>query len=196
MPITYDRLAPTYDRALGPLERWFLNNLRQEAIAALPKDGRILELGAGTGLNFVLYDSSTRIVATEPSTEMLRRAAEKSTTNNVTVVQSRAESLPFENQSFDAALATLVLCSVASPVQVFKELERVVRPGGTISLVEHVRPTGILGPLFDLLNLFTVPLIDDHVNRRTAETAQLSGLKVTNVRKVGFGIINVITGVV
>lgn len=196
MPITYDRLAPTYDRALGPLERWFLNNLRQEAIAALPKDGRILELGAGTGLNFVHYDSSTRIVATEPSTEMLRRAAEKSTTNNVTVVQSRAESLPFENQSFDAALATLVLCSVASPVQVFKELERVVRPGGTISLVEHVRPTGILGPLFDLLNLFTVPLIDDHVNRRTAETAQLSGLKVTNVRKVGFGIINVITGVV
>jgi ubiquinone/menaquinone biosynthesis C-methylase UbiE len=189
----YDRLAANYDKAIGPLERWFLHRLRQEAISALPVGGRVLELGAGTGLNFSLYERTLNGVATEPSTEMLRIAATKPKPDTLQLVQSCAERLPFESGSFDAALATLVICSVQSPEQVFAELRRVVRPGGTISLLEHVRPDGLLGPLFDLLNLLTVPLADDHFNRQTCELARRSGLKITNVRKVGLGIINVIT---
>ena len=189
----YDRIAPRYDSAIRPLEKWFLQRLREEAIAALPKNARILELGAGTGQNFPIYDSSKRVVATEPSTEMLRRAATKSRSCSLQLIQSCAELLPFENACFDAALATLVMCSVQSPEHVFAELQRVVRPGGNISLLEHVRPGGLLGPLFDLLNLLTVPLVDDHFNRRTADIAQRAGLKITKVRKVGLGIINVIT---
>lgn len=192
----YDRLAANYDQALRPLERWFLANLRKEAIEALPIRGRILELGAGTGLNFGFYDHTTRVMATEPSTEMLRRAREKQRQATISLVQSCGERLPFASGSFDGALATLVLCSVQSPEQVFGELLRVVRPGGTISLVEHVRPGGLLGALFDLLSLITVPLLNDHLNRRTAEVAKKSGLKVTSVRKVGLGIIKVITCVV
>jgi ubiquinone/menaquinone biosynthesis C-methylase UbiE len=192
----YDRIAPKYDTAIRPLERWFLLRLRQEAIAALPIGGRVLELGSGTGQNFGLYGQTLRGVATEPSTEMLRIAATKSKPDSLKLVQSCAERLPFDTGSFDAALATLVLCSVQSPEEVFAELRRVVRPGGTISLLEHVRPDGLLGPLFDLLNLLTVPLVDDHFNRQTAELARRSGLRITNVRKVGLGIINVITCVV
>lgn len=189
----YDRIAPRYDSAIRPLEKWFLRRLREEAIAALPNNGRILELGAGTGQNFALYESSKRVVATEPSTEMLRIAATKSKSCSLNLIQSCAERLPFENGSFDAALATLVMCSVQSPEVVFAELRRVVRPGGTISLLEHVRPGGLLGPAFDLINRLTVPLVDDHFNRRTSDTAQNAGLTITKVRKVGFGIINVIT---
>ena len=193
MPANYDQIAPRYDKSIAPLERWFLTNLRREAIAALPSDARILELGAGTGMNFAHYDPKMRGVATEPSTEMIRIAATKPRPGRLSLAQNCAERLPFENQSFDAAIATLVMCSVKSPEVVFGELRRVVRPAGTISLVEHVRPDGLLGYFFDLLNVLTVRIADDHFNRRTVELAGAAGLKVTKRRKVGFGIINVIT---
>src|SRR5436190_23099384 len=103
----YDNLAPNYDKVIQPLERWFLNGLRKEAVAALPVDSRVLEIGAGTGQNFVLYERSSRGVATEPSAEMLRIATTKERPRDWTIVQSCAEALPFEVHSFDAAIATL-----------------------------------------------------------------------------------------
>jgi len=196
MPANYDQIAPRYDKSIAPLERWFLTNLRREAIAALPSDARILELGAGTGMNFAHYDPKMRGVATEPSTEMIRIAATKPRPGRLSLAQNCAERLPFEDASFDAALATLVMCSVQSPEQVFAELQRVVCRGGTISMLEHVRPDGLLGPAFDLLNVLTVPLVSDHFNRRTADLAEQAGLKVIKVRKVGLGILNVITCIV
>lgn len=65
-------------------------------------------------------------------------------------------------------------------------------PGGKIILLEHVRPKGLLGYAFDLLNIFTVALIDDHFNRNTARLAENAGLKVLEVREKAFGIINLI----
>jgi ubiquinone/menaquinone biosynthesis C-methylase UbiE len=195
MPTRYDRLAYRYDAALSPLERRFLRKLRKEVIAALPNQGRILEIGAGTGANFVFYDSASKVVATEPSREMIRIAKVK-TEQNIRLLQSYGERLPFKNETFNAALATLVMCSVQSPEQVFAELKRVVRPGGVIALLEHVRPSGVLGVLFDALNLITVPLMDDHINRRTVDVARRAGLKVTKVRRVAWGIVNIITCVV
>ena len=195
MPTRYDRHAYRYDAALSPFERRFLRKLRKEVIAALPNQGRILEIGAGTGANFVFYDSASKVVATEPSREMIRIAKAK-TEQNIRLLQSYGERLPFKNETFNAALATLVMCSVQSPEQVFAELKRVVRPGGVIALLEHVRPSGVLGVLFDALNLITVPLMDDHVNRRTVDVAGRAGLKVTKVRRVAWGIVNIITCVV
>ena len=189
---TYDRIAPRYDRAVRPLDRWFLARLRANTLHYLPEGARVLEIGAGTGLNFVFYPTNSLGVASEPSGEMLRLAAEKDRPEKVRLVQSCAEQLPFKNNSFDAAFATLVLCSVAHPDTAFDELRRVVKPGGTVLLLEHVRPNGLLGPVFDLLNLITVPLFDDHLNRRTAEDAEAAGLKVVKVEKSLLGIINLI----
>ena len=190
---TYDEVAPHYDAAIRPLERWFLARLRSTTLSYLPTDARILEIGAGTGLNFVYYPDNALGVATEPSKEMLALAARKHRPAGVQLLQSCAEALPFRNRSFDAALASLVFCSVPSPADVFQELRRVVRPGGTVLLLEHVRPHGLLGPLFDLLNLLTVPLFDDHFNRRTADEARAAGLQVLKVEKSLLGIINLIT---
>lgn len=110
----------------------------------------------------------------------------------VQLLQNRAEDLPFEDDSFDGAFATLVFCSVESPARGFAELRRVVRPGGTVVLLEHVRPGGILGPLFDLLNVLTVRLFDDHVNRRTAKLVSEAGLEVVSVKSRLFGVVNLI----
>jgi len=196
MLFSYDRLAPHYDSKIAPLERKFLERLRREAIEALPAGDGILELGAGTGLNFQFYHPHTHGVATEPSTQMLRIAVQKEKPQGLCLVQSCGEHLPFADGSFDSALATLVMCSVKSPDLVFGELQRVVKTGGHISLLEHVRPEGILGLAFDLGNLMTVPLFGDHLNRRTVELARGAGLKVTSVNKTGWGIINLITCVV
>lgn len=192
MPRTYDDIAPHYDKAMRPLNRWFLSRLRAATLRHIPENARVLELGAGTGLNFVFYPPSARGVATEPSTEMLRLASAKEKPANVRLIQSCAEHLPFKNNSFDAAFATLVFCSLAQPAEAFAELRRVVRSGGTVVLLEHVRPGGLLGPVFELLNLITVPLFDDHFNRRTAQDAQANGLEVVNVERSLLGIINVI----
>ncbi|MBV9959558.1 MAG: SAM-dependent methyltransferase, partial [Acidobacteria bacterium] len=85
-----------------------------------------------------------------------------------------------------------VFCSVTSPQKSFAELRRVVRAGGTIALLEHVRPKGLLGYLFDGLSVVTVRLFDDHFNRRTAEEARRAGLRVTKVERHALGIINLI----
>ncbi|MDQ1707308.1 MAG: hypothetical protein QOJ88_519 [Pyrinomonadaceae bacterium] len=190
---TYDEIAPHYDRAIRPLERWFLARLRETAFRYLPADARVLEIGAGTGLNFVFYPDNAFGVATEPSGGMLRVAREKDRPDRLRLVQNSAEQLPFRDQVFDAAFASLVFCSLAQPLAAFAELRRVVKPGGTVILLEHVRPANLLGPAFDLLNVFTVRLFHDHFNRRTAAVAQASGLELVKVQRSFCGIINLIT---
>lgn len=123
---------------------------------------------------------------------MILRARARSRPVGVHLVQNYAEQLPFPDASFDAACATLVFCSVASPAAAFAELRRVVRPGGTIVLLEHVRPTGLLGYVFDLINVFTVPLFEDHFNRRTSEAARRAGLRTLRLERRALGIINII----
>lgn len=187
----YDKLAKGYDRALAPFEKRFLNRWREETLSFLPADSRILEIGAGTGANFPFYPKRTRAAAaSEISFEMLALARLKTT--NIQLVQADAETLPFAANSFDAAFATLVLCSVPKPENAFAELKRVVREGGKIVLLEHVRPAGPLGIAFDFLNIFTVRLIEDHFNRETAKLAEDSGLKILEVKQKAFGIVNLI----
>jgi ubiquinone/menaquinone biosynthesis C-methylase UbiE len=195
-PPIYDSFAPHYDRALRPLERLLLRRLRAAAFRKLPAGDnriRLLEIGAGTGLNFAHYPPGAHGAATELSREMLRLAAHKPRPAGVRLVQASAEALPFADGSFDAACAALVFCSVASPPRAFAELRRVVRAGGRIVLLEHVRPSGLLlGRLFDALNYCTVRLCQDHFNRRTATLAESAGLRFVSVERHALGIIQII----
>jgi ubiquinone/menaquinone biosynthesis C-methylase UbiE len=191
-PAVYDRLASHYDRAFAPLGRWFLARLRAQTLALLPEDSLVLEVGAGTGLNFPFYPRGAHGVASELSCEMLKRAREKNRPASLHLVQTNAEQLPFPDASFDAAFATLVFCSIPSPQKAFSELRRVVRPHGTIALLEHVRPKGILGWFFDALSILTVALFDDHFNRRTADEARRAGFQLLKVERRMMGIINII----
>jgi ubiquinone/menaquinone biosynthesis C-methylase UbiE len=190
MPAVYDKLASYYDRAFAPLERRFLGRMRAETLALLPIDAVTLELGAGTGANFEFYPATRQAIASELSIKMIEIARGKA--GPIALVQADAQNLPFPANHFDAAFATLVFCSIPSPDLAFAELIRTVKSGGRVVLLEHVRPAGLLGYFFDLLNVVTVALVDDHFNRRTADTAESSGLKIIEIRRRLFGIVNLI----
>lgn len=190
MSAVYDKFAKYYDRAFAPLERLGLSRMRREAISMLPRDSAVLEIGCGTGANFEFYPPSQIAVSSELSIGMLHQARPKRSENHL--IQADAQSLPFDENEFDAAFATLVFCSIPHPEIAFAELRRVLRHGGKLVLLEHVRPDGILGPAFDLLNKATVAIADDYFNRRTALIAESTGFKIVEVRKKLAGIVNLI----
>ncbi|MDF3291825.1 MULTISPECIES: class I SAM-dependent methyltransferase [Streptomyces] len=124
-------------------ERLELARHRRELLAGL--SGRVIEIGAGSGANFRHYPAAVcEVVATEPE-RLLRRAAADAASRvevPVDVVPAAAEALPVKSEAFDAAVACLVLCSVRDQRRALAELRRVVRPGGELRLLEHVRSTG------------------------------------------------------
>lgn len=188
----YDRLAAAYDRAMRPLERRLVARLRARAFAEVGEVARLVEVGAGTGANFAHYPRGAQGACVDLSAEMLKVARGKARPESFALVEARAEALPFADATFDAAVATLVFCSVESPQKSFAELRRVVRAGGRVVLVEHVRPPGALGYLFDVLTPLTARLLDDHFNRRTADEARRAGLRVVRVDSHARGIVQLI----
>ncbi|MGD9590322.1 MAG: class I SAM-dependent methyltransferase [Pyrinomonadaceae bacterium] len=188
MPAVYDKYAGNYDRCFAPLERLGLAEWRREALGLIPAGSRILELGCGAGANFAFYPLSPLAVSSELSIKMLEVAKPKLATNHL--VQADAQSLPFGEDEFDSAFATLVFCSIPDPSLAFAEARRVLRPGGQLVLLEHVRPPGLLGPLFDGINKISRPLFDDHFNRETLSIALDSGFKAKKVVRKLLGVVN------
>ena len=137
----YGRIfAAMYDRMMAGTEKAGLSERRHELLAQA--SGRVLEIGAGTGVNLAHYtDAVTELVLTEPEEPMAKRLEEKAAASGrpMTVVRAPAESLPFPDDSFDTAVCTLVLCTVRDPEQALAELERVLKPGGRLLFLEHVR---------------------------------------------------------
>jgi ubiquinone/menaquinone biosynthesis C-methylase UbiE len=140
MPIYDSIFASQYDRFLAAAERDGLGARREELLAGAR--GRVLEIGAGTGLNLDYYpDSLERLVLTEPSEAMAKRLKDRVSASplNPEVVIAPGEELPFEDDSFDSVVSTLVLCTVPDPVETLAEIHRVLAPGGELLLLEHVR---------------------------------------------------------
>ena len=109
----------------------------------LPIEGEVLEIGFGTGLNLPFYGNVDELYALEPSTEIYHLAAERvlHTPFHVKHIQSSAEKLPFADASLDHIVSTWTLCSVANVDQALAEIYRVLKPTGTLHVVEHVKNT-------------------------------------------------------
>ena len=128
--------AALYDRMLAAAEDAGLRERRRELLAQAR--GRVLEIGAGTGLNAQHYtDAVTDLVFCEPEEPMARRLRERVSRGRV--VSAPAEALPFDDASFDTVVSTLVLCTVRDPEAALAEIRRVLAPGGRLLLLEHVR---------------------------------------------------------
>ena len=130
----YDRLTARVDRKGGTEHR---RRLVEQA------DGDVLEVGAGTGMNFGHYRKAARVVALEPGPGM-RARAERAVVRAavpIEVVDGDGMNLPFPDESFDTVVFGLVLCTIPDPDRALAEARRVLRPGGTLRFYEHVRAT-------------------------------------------------------
>lgn len=130
-----------YDAGMALLERTGLGRWR-EWLARGTAAGRVLDLGCGTGRNLPLFPRAARVVGVDPCRETLRKAARRAP--GVPLVCARAEALPFRDGVFDTVVSGLVFCSVSDPARGFAESGRVLRAGGRLRMLEHVRAEGRL----------------------------------------------------
>jgi ubiquinone/menaquinone biosynthesis C-methylase UbiE len=141
--------ARLYIRQSGQAERLGLAARRAQLLDGLA--GKVIEVGAGNGLNFAHYPAAvTEVSAVEPEPHLREHAdaAAREAPIPVTVVDAVAEELPFADGSFDAAVASLVLCSVVDVVAALAELHRVLRSGGELRFLEHIAsPSPVLRAL-------------------------------------------------
>jgi ubiquinone/menaquinone biosynthesis C-methylase UbiE len=184
---TWGRLFATlYDRGLKSTEEAGLRQMRRELLAGA--GGRVLELGAGTGLNLGLYPNAVEeLLLVEPDPHMAKRLRLKLAQSKraATVVEAPAERLPFEDASLDTAVATLVLCTVPDPAAALAEVARVLKPGGQLLFVEHVRANDPgLARWQDRLEKPWRFLGDGcHCNRDTLATISASSLQLEAVKR-------------
>lgn len=139
----WDRaFASIYDRMTAESERAGMSDKRHDLVA--DARGDTLELGAGTGLNLRHYPPAvSRLVLAEPSrfmaAKLRERVAREAGGRRVEVVEAGGEALPFADDEFDTAVLTLVLCTIDNPAAALREIARVLRPGGRLLFLEHVR---------------------------------------------------------
>jgi ubiquinone/menaquinone biosynthesis C-methylase UbiE len=177
------RVAPALDREGGA-------DHRRRLLERL--SGRVVEVGAGNGRNFAHYPPEvTSVLAVEPE-PYLRRLATRSAEAApvpVRVVAGVAEALPATDAEFDAAVASLVLCSVRDPRATLAELRRVVRPGGELRFYEHVAAeTGGLRRLQRVLDATVWPLLIGgcHAGRDTVGAIESAGFHVERLDRFRF----------
>lgn len=183
---TWGRLfAASYDRMLRGAEEGGLQEMRRELLVRA--SGRTIDLGAGTGVNLGLFSEGvSELVMAEPDPHMLKQLRAKAAgRGGVEVVQASAQALPFADDSFDTAVFTLVLCTVPDPAAALGEAARVLKPGGKLLFIEHVRAEEAdLARWQDRLEKPWRFLGDGcHCNRDTVATIEASPLKLEQVEQ-------------
>ena len=159
----------------------------------------ILELGVGVGANWDYLPRTADYVGIEPDEAMLLRAQRRAQTlgRAMPVEQARAEELPFDDAQFDTVLVTLTLCSVQEPARALAEAKRVLKPGGSLVFVEHVRPKGRVGGwLADRMTPAWRRIgAGCHPNRNTAEAIAAAGFQIEAIDQVSLHALPMIAGI-
>jgi ubiquinone/menaquinone biosynthesis C-methylase UbiE len=174
--------AAMYDRLIASEERRFLGQVRRE-IAGGAK-GRVLEIGAGTGLNLPHYRDGAEVTATEPDPYMLERAQQRlrELGSAAGLRQASAEELPFGDDSFDTVVGTLVMCTIPRPDRALAEVRRVLKPGGEYRFYEHVRYDHTFGAFWQDLVLPAWRWFGAgcHPNRDTGSLIRQAGFEIVH----------------
>ena len=175
--------ALTYDRQMARTEKAQLGALRRSLLAAA--SGDVLEIGGGTGANLPFYrPEAGSLTITEPETAMVRRLERRAREQapQAKILRAPAEDLPFEDGTFDVAVSTLVLCGVSDQPRALRQLRRVLRPGGQLLFMEHVRSGDPrLARHQDRMNWMCQLVVCCDCNRPTLTSIEEAGFTVTDV---------------
>lgn len=173
-----------YDAIMRPLEAKLLCELRQALVKSA--QGDVLEIGIGTGVNLPYYnpDDINRIIGVDIRlTDNIKRIKD----DRLSLLETSAEKLPFEDNSFDTVVATLVLCSVGDVKTALSEIKRVLKPLGKYIFIEHILPekTGIAWVFTRINPLWSRFTYGCNLNRRTDILIQKGGFSSVSIRKKG-----------
>jgi ubiquinone/menaquinone biosynthesis C-methylase UbiE len=180
----FDRLSRLMEKEVG--------KHRRELLAGL--SGRVVEIGAGNGMNFRHYPTTVaQVVALEPE-PYLRSKAERAARDApvpVSVRDGAADPLPLEDDSFDTAIASLVLCTVPDPDRALAELRRVLKPGGELRFLEHVRSDqprkARIQERLDRSGIWPRVGGGCHCARDTVAAIQAAGFNIERIQSLNFG---------
>jgi ubiquinone/menaquinone biosynthesis C-methylase UbiE len=185
------RFARMYFKASERAEQRGATEHRRRLLEGL--HGRVLELGAGNGLNFAHYPPTvTEVVAIEPEPTLRAAAKEAAATADVSVTfrEGTADALPLADGEMDAAVASLVLCSVPDQAHALAELHRVIRPGGELRFYEHViancQPMRSLLQVADRSGLWPKIAGGCHPARDTGAAIEAAGFEIESQERFGF----------
>lgn len=185
MSIRTTIFAATYDRLSRGSEEAGMRDLRRGLLAEA--DGRVLEIGGGTGANLPFYDGNVEsLVVTEPEPQMLKRLQRNAHEQAplAKVLRAPAEDLPFEDDSFDTVVSTLVLCGVDDQPRALREARRVLRPGGRLLFIEHVRSDDPdLARFQDRVNWLNRLVVQCDCNRPTLTSIEAEGFEVSRLER-------------
>ncbi|KPK01159.1 MAG: hypothetical protein AMK71_06635 [Nitrospira bacterium SG8_35_4] len=176
--IKWDNAARTFDLMNRGIELRYGEKKREWFSRSY---GRTLLVAVGTGLDLEYFRSGQQVVAIDISEKMLGKAQEKEATCKAAVelVRADVQMLGFSDSSFDSAVTSCTFCSVPDPVQGLKEIRRVMKPGGTLLMFEHVRSDIFwMGPMMDLMTGLSRKFGPD-LNRRTRENIRKAGFRLT-----------------
>jgi ubiquinone/menaquinone biosynthesis C-methylase UbiE len=185
-----DKEAPRYDRQMGFFDRILFAGGREWACSQVK--GEVLELAVGTGRNLPYYRTDVRLTAIELSPQMLeiarKRAAELG--RDVDLRIGDAQALEFEDQSFDTVIITFGLCTIPDDRGAATEAHRVLRPGGQLVLLEHVRsPSLAIRAVQRALDPLSVRFAADHLVRDPLDYLGNVGFEIESVERLKWGIV-------
>lgn len=176
-------LPHIYDTAMKPLGKTRFEKIRAGLVRKA--QGRVLEIGFGTGANFRYYQNAEQVDAIEPNPEMSKQAGKRirQSKTPIRTYEAVAEQLPFADETFDTVVATLVFCTIPDPVKALEEIYRVSKPGARIFMFEHVKmDQPLMGKTQESLTPVWKKLCDGcHLNRDTLDLVNRSPLEIVKV---------------
>ena len=183
--------AKSYDRRIGFFERRIFGE-EHRPWACSRATGRTLEVAVGTGLNLPFYPPDVELTGLDLTPEMLRIAAERSAHLGMTVDlrEGDAHSLPFEDATFDSVVCTYSLCGIPDPARAIGEMDRVLRPGGRLLLVDHIGSS--VRPVYWVqrgVEAITIRTQGEHMTRRQLPLVQGAGFEVLERDRLRWGVI-------
>jgi ubiquinone/menaquinone biosynthesis C-methylase UbiE len=185
-----DKEAPRYDRQMGFFERILFGGGREWACSRVR--GEVLEIAIGTGRNLPFYSPEVRVTGIELSPEMLAIARDRAERlgREVDLRLGDAQSLELEDESFDTVIITFGLCSIPDDRAAVAEARRVLRPGGRLVLLEHVRsPVLPVRVVQRVLDPASVRFEADHLVRDPLDYLTDQGFEIESVERLKWGIV-------